>query len=136
METDNKHTINRDTDERIVFENNETSGRAIAAMAKIKTVTPWLKENHFLEDLLLNTYGKETGKEGILHSLLPKLNSLQHEYTGVYIMQNTKVRGRDIYYAKYYGKGEGGNGQRWKIMKLGVKGKKWKRGKKKEGKLF
>ena len=41
---------------------------------------------------------------------------------------------RDIYYAKYYGKG-GGNGQPGKIIKLGVRGKKWKRGKEKGGKL-
>ena len=42
---------------------------------------------------------------------------------------------RDIYYAKYYGKGGGGKGQPLKKRKLGVKEKKLKRGKKKGGKL-
>ena len=42
--------------------------------------------------------------------------------SGVYILQNTMVRG-------------GGNGQPGKKMKLGVREKKWKRGKKKGGKL-
>ena len=40
---------------------------------------------------------------------------------------------RDIYYAKYYAKGE--DGQPGKKMKLGVSEKKWKMGKKKGGKL-
>ena len=41
----------------------------------------------------------------------------------------------DIYYAKYYGKGEGGWSAGGKKLKLGVRGKKWKGGKKKGGKL-
>ena len=42
---------------------------------------------------------------------------------------------RDIYFAKYYGKGGGEMASRGKKMKLGVREKKWKRGKKKGGKL-
>ena len=41
---------------------------------------------------------------------------------------------RDIYYAKYYCKGVGGNGQRGK--KIRSQGKKMKKGKKKGGKFL
>ena len=50
-----------------------------------------------------------------------------------YLWSGEKVR--DIYYAKYYGKGGGEMVSRGKEIKLGVREKKLKWGKKKEEKL-